>query len=228
MTGHRAGHQPAGQPDPGGPTGWVDTACRTPVTDATATSWQGRPRRRRRTLDVRWRLRRADAVWASSNQDRSAAPTTRASRCCGRAVGDTGLATAATVSCRWYAAVQLAPWRTALLGRFRVERRASGFRSSVMASTHAGGCCGGPCGAGYASDGGVDGPIVPMRMSALAARASKGSGACLAYGDALARTSSAPDDGPAGSSDVYLGPRPGNGRYGYPPRRPTGAAPPST
>jgi hypothetical protein len=37
------------------------------------------------------------------------------------------------VSCKWYAAVPLAPWRTAVLGRLRVERRASGSRSSVMA-----------------------------------------------------------------------------------------------
>jgi hypothetical protein len=42
-----------------------------------------------------------------------------------------------------------------------------------------------PCGAGYALDGGVDGPIAPMRMSALAARASMGSCACQVFGDAL-------------------------------------------
>jgi hypothetical protein len=36
------------------------------------------------------------------------------------------------VSCRWYAAVQLAPWRTAVLGRLRVERRARRGLSSVM------------------------------------------------------------------------------------------------
>jgi hypothetical protein len=34
---------------------------------------------------------------------------------------------------RWHSAVQAAPRRTALLGRFRVERRANGEASSVMA-----------------------------------------------------------------------------------------------
>jgi hypothetical protein len=62
-----------------------------------------------RPLDPGWTLLRADAVWASNNQDRSAARTSRAPTL------RMGLATAATVSCRWYAAVQLAPWRTALL-----------------------------------------------------------------------------------------------------------------
>jgi hypothetical protein len=56
----RAGHRTGRTPD-----GWtarsrttnrmVDTACRTPVTDATAASWQCRPRRQRLP---RWRLRR--------------------------------------------------------------------------------------------------------------------------------------------------------------------------
>jgi hypothetical protein len=64
-----------------------------------------------RALDTGWTLLRADAVWASNNQDRSAARTPRAPT-----PPRTGLATAATVSCRWYAAVQLAPWRTAVLG----------------------------------------------------------------------------------------------------------------
>jgi hypothetical protein len=44
------------------------------------------------------------------------------------------LAAAAPDRCRLAPAVQLAPWRTAVLGRFRVERRAGGPRSSVMAS----------------------------------------------------------------------------------------------
>jgi hypothetical protein len=63
-----------------------------------------------RPLDTGWTLLRADAVWASNNQDRSAARTPRAPT-----LLRTGLAPAATVSCRWYAAVQLAPRRTALL-----------------------------------------------------------------------------------------------------------------
>jgi len=75
-----------------------------------------------------WTLLRADAVWASNNRDRSAARTPGAPT-----LPRTGLATAATVSCRWYAAVQLAPWHTALLRRLRVKGRASGIGSSVMA-----------------------------------------------------------------------------------------------
>jgi hypothetical protein len=48
----------------------------------------------------------------------------------------TGLATAATVNCRWYAAVQVAPRRTALVGKGWVESRAarwwpSGIRQRV-------------------------------------------------------------------------------------------------
>jgi hypothetical protein len=74
-----------------------------------------------RPLDSGWTLLRADAVRASNNQDRSAARTPRAPT-----LLRTGLATAATVSCRQSAAVQLAPWRTAVLERFRVESRADG------------------------------------------------------------------------------------------------------
>jgi hypothetical protein len=50
-----------------------------------------------------------------ANQDSSAASTTR-----------TGPALAATVGCRCYSAVQLAPRRTAVLRRLRVERRTEG------------------------------------------------------------------------------------------------------
>jgi Flavin containing amine oxidoreductase len=49
-----------------------------------------------------------------------------------------GSATAATIGWGCYSAVQLAPRRTAVLGRLRVERRARGARSSVMASRSAG------------------------------------------------------------------------------------------
>jgi hypothetical protein len=61
---------------------------------------------------------------------------------------------------------QAAPRRTALLGRFRVERRAAGSGSSVMASASAGGCCGVLRGAGEL-DVDVDGLTAPTRMSAL-------------------------------------------------------------
>ena len=62
-------------------------------------------------LETGWTLLRADVVWASNNQDRSTARTPRAPT-----RPRMGLAAAATVSCRWYAAVQLAPRRTAVLG----------------------------------------------------------------------------------------------------------------
>jgi hypothetical protein len=65
-----------------------------------------------RPLETGGTLLRADAVWASTTQDRAAARTPRASTLLWM-----GLATAATVSCRWSAAVQLAPWRTAVLGK---------------------------------------------------------------------------------------------------------------
>jgi hypothetical protein len=93
VTGHRtAGQQPAGQPDPGRRTaGWPPDG-RTPVTDAPAASRQCRPRRQRLTAQQHGRRG-------------------------GTTLLRTGLATAATVSCRWYAAIQLAPRRTALLGK---------------------------------------------------------------------------------------------------------------
>jgi hypothetical protein len=53
---------------------------------------------------------------------------------------------------------EAAPWRTAVLRRFRVESRAAGWGSSVMASAYLGGCCGVLRGAGCALDVGVDGP----------------------------------------------------------------------
>ena len=81
-----------------------------------------------RPLDSGWTLLRANVVWASNHQDRSASRDAE-----GPTLPRMGLAAAATVSCRWYAAVQLAPRRTALLGRSRVEPRADGEASSVMA-----------------------------------------------------------------------------------------------
>ena len=79
---------------------------------------------------------------------------------------------------------QAAPRRTAVLGRLRVERRASGLRSSVMASASAGGCCGVLRGAGSALAVDVDGLTVPARMSAVCC-ASMDRSACLADGHAL-------------------------------------------
>jgi hypothetical protein len=49
-----------------------------------------------RPLETGWRLLRAGVVWASNHQDRSTARTLRAAT-----LLPTGLATAATVSCRW-------------------------------------------------------------------------------------------------------------------------------
>src|SRR5215216_630070 len=107
------GHRTAGQPDPGprdrmGGHRLLDTGDRR----------RGVPAGRvdhgddARPLESGWTLLWADAVWASNHQDRSAARTPGAP-----APPRTGLATAATVSCRRYAAVQLAPRRTAVLGR---------------------------------------------------------------------------------------------------------------
>jgi hypothetical protein len=74
-----------------------------------------------RPLDGGWTLRRAVAVWATNQPGQLGSRTT-----------GTGPATAAIVSCRCYSAVQLAPRRTAVLGRLRVERRARRWPSSVM------------------------------------------------------------------------------------------------
>jgi hypothetical protein len=124
------GHRTAGQPDPGRrnrmgghrmggqrrPTPWL--VC-----------WQGRPRRRRPTPRYRLEAPPADAVRASNNQDRAAARTPRAPT-----LLRTGLASAATVSCRWSAP---SSWRLGALlssDEFRIERRANGDASSVMTS----------------------------------------------------------------------------------------------
>jgi hypothetical protein len=78
----------------------------TPATDAVACLLAGSTTATTpRALETGWTLLRATFVWASNHQDRAAARTPRA-----RTLPRTGLATAATVSCRWYAAVQLAPW----------------------------------------------------------------------------------------------------------------------
>jgi hypothetical protein len=127
------GHRTAGQPD--AETGWVWTphaGHRRPT--PWLACWQCRPRRRRLTsrerLDAPPGRRRLGEQQPGPLSRRDAG---------GTHAGTDGSGPAATVSCRWYAAVQLAPWRTAVLGRFRVERRASGSRSSVMASTDCGG-----------------------------------------------------------------------------------------
>ena len=120
----------AGQPDPGRPQmgGWTPHAGHRPATDAMAgvlaVSTTATPDAGCRLEALPGRCRLGE----QQPQDSSAARSTR-----GTMLLRTGLATAATVSCTWYAAVQLAPRRTALLRRLRVERRAAGSRSSVMA-----------------------------------------------------------------------------------------------
>jgi hypothetical protein len=57
-----------------------------------------------RPLDASWTLRRAAAVWATNQPGQLGSRTT-----------GTGPATAATVSCRCYSAVQLTPRRTAVV-----------------------------------------------------------------------------------------------------------------
>jgi hypothetical protein len=75
----------------------VDTACWTAATDAVAcllavSTTATTPD----LLETGWTLLWADVVWASNHQDRSTARTLRAAT-----LLPTGLATAATVSCRW-------------------------------------------------------------------------------------------------------------------------------
>jgi hypothetical protein len=117
------GHRTAGQPD--GETGWVDTAGWTHRRPTPwRACWQGRPRRRRSSARDRLdappgRRRLGEHQPGPLGSKDAGAPT----------LPPTGLATAATVSCRWYAAVQLAPWRTALLLRNGwCGRRAMGQR----------------------------------------------------------------------------------------------------
>jgi hypothetical protein len=74
-----------------------------------------------RALDGGWTLLWADAVWGEQSPGPLGSKDAEAPT-----LPRMGLAAAATVSCRWDAAVPLAPWRTAVLGRFRVERRAEG------------------------------------------------------------------------------------------------------
>jgi hypothetical protein len=110
------------------PDGWTPPGGRGPATDAMA-GILALPTTA--TTPDRWMPAGRSAGQPPSgrptNQDSAATRTTRM-----------GPATAVTVSCRCYSAVQLAPRRTAVLGRFRVERRAEGSSSSVMASRSAG------------------------------------------------------------------------------------------
>jgi hypothetical protein len=117
------GHRTAGQPDPGrqdrmGGHRLLDSGDRRRGVPAGRVDHGDNAR----PLESGWTLLWADAVWASNHQDRSTARTPGA-----RTLPRMGLAAAATVSCRWYAAVQLAPWRTAVLGLdgWRVERTAT-------------------------------------------------------------------------------------------------------
>jgi len=82
-----------------------------------------------RALDGGWTLLWADAVWGEQSPGPLGSKDAEAPT-----LPRMGLAAAATVSCRWDAAVPLAPWRTAVLGRFRAESRSDGGGSSVMPS----------------------------------------------------------------------------------------------
>jgi hypothetical protein len=147
--GHRAaGHWTAGPPDPDdGTAEWTPHGGRGPATDAMA-GILALPTTAR--APDRWMAAGGSAGRPPSgrptNQDSSAARTT-----------GTGPATAATVSCRCYSGGQAAPRRTAVLEWIRVEGRAAGSSSSVMASAYAGGCCGVLRGAVRALDVGVEG-----------------------------------------------------------------------
>ena len=121
-----AGHRTAGQPDLGRRTGWLDTACRTPGPT---------PRRRPGGVDhgddagalEAAAAPLAGAGWAVYDQERSAARTTRAPRCSGRAwAPPRRLAAGGTPPSSWRLGALLSS------DEFRVERRTSGDASSVM------------------------------------------------------------------------------------------------
>jgi hypothetical protein len=107
-------------------------------------SWHGRARRRCLTAGCPLDARLGRGVWASNNQDRSAARTR------GHHAPRDGLDHRHDRQLLGRFAGQAAPRRTAVLRRLRVERRAGGARSSVMASAYADGCCRSTCDAGYA------------------------------------------------------------------------------
>jgi hypothetical protein len=102
-----AGHWTARPSDPDDATRWVDTTWWTRTGDRRHGRHPGLADHgdHARPLDAGWTLRRAAAVWATNQ------PGQRGSRTTG-----TGPATAATVHCRC-SAVQLAPRRTAVLGK---------------------------------------------------------------------------------------------------------------
>jgi hypothetical protein len=107
------GHRTAGQPDPGrrnrtGGHRVLDTGDRRPW----LACWQGRSRRPRPTS--RSRLDAPPGRRRLGEQQPGPLSSTDAD---GTQAATDGSGPAATVSCRWYAAVQLAPWRTALLGK---------------------------------------------------------------------------------------------------------------
>jgi hypothetical protein len=114
VTGHRADRTLDGPdsraPDDG--TGWVDThAGRGPATDAMAGVLACRARRRSCPLDGRWTLGWAEASGRSTNQDSSAATTTR-----GITLLRTGLDHRHDRQLLGRFAGQAAPRRTAVLG----------------------------------------------------------------------------------------------------------------
>jgi hypothetical protein len=109
-------------------TGWVDTldGGRGPATGAVAGVLEVPAAA---TTADRWMpaggSARADAVWASNDPGRLSSTDSEGHHAATDRPGhrrDRRL--------RWYAAVQLAPRRTAVLGRFRVERRAARWRPS--------------------------------------------------------------------------------------------------
>jgi hypothetical protein len=137
MAGQRtAGHRTGGQPDPGrrdrmGGHRMLDSGV-------VAVAWPLAVSTTATTPDRSIAAGRSSGPTPSGeqHQDRAAARTPRAPT-----LGRMGLVTAATGSCRWDAAVQLAPWRTALLGMTRVERRARREPSSVYAEVRHDWCC---------------------------------------------------------------------------------------
>jgi hypothetical protein len=137
VTGHRTDWTPDGldsrTPGRRHRDGWTPHAGHRRSTDATAGVLAVST-----TATTPDRSRAAGRCCGQTPSGRATTRTAQQQRRRGHPAATDGLATAATVSCRWYAAVQLAPWRTAVLGSDELESRAGGSRSSVMASASAG------------------------------------------------------------------------------------------
>jgi hypothetical protein len=112
-------------PRPWEPDGWTPNGGRGPARDGMAGAPALPASSDARPLGAVRKLHRSDATWSIRNQDSSAERTLGHCR--------EGLTTGVTRQRQGDTTAQGAPRRIALLGRLRVERRANGDASSVMA-----------------------------------------------------------------------------------------------